>query len=92
MIEFLNTIGEQWSSYCTLHISQNTLFLLIVFMPLFSLRKADAGTKYLIVLIGILKLLIPGFISIHFESWNSTSSPVISLPTNEITIILPVVP
>ena len=92
MIDLLNTIGEQWVAYFTLHILQNTLFLILFFLMLFILRKADAGTKYLIALIGMLKLLIPGFIPMTFFFWNSTPSSAIPVPVNEITIISPAVP
>jgi TonB family protein len=91
MIALLNTLGDHWFIYFGLLTLQNTLFLMLVFLLLFLLRGTDAGTKYLIALIGMVKLLIPGFIPIPFSLWSSTPSSLIPVPVDEITVISPAV-
>jgi TonB family protein len=68
MIEQLNQYGQIWAEFFGLVILQNTLFLGIVFLVLYWLRDANAKTKYIITMIGIVKLLLPPFIPASFLS------------------------
>ncbi len=79
---FFNQIAETWASYFGLAILQNTIFLGLVFFVLHLLRKADARIKYMIGVLGIIKLLLPPFIPGHF-SWFALTEPVAQSVTVE---------
>ncbi len=68
MIDFINQYGQIWAEYFGLTVLQNTLFLGIVFLLLHWLKDANAKTKYIIAIIGIVKLLLPPFLPASFLS------------------------
>ena len=68
MIEFINQYGQIWAEYFGLAILQNTLFLGVLFFVLHWLQDANAVTKYIIAMIGIVKLLLPPFLPASFLS------------------------
>ncbi|MFQ3599232.1 MAG: M56 family metallopeptidase [Chloroherpetonaceae bacterium] len=59
MIETLNQIGEAWCETMLLATLQNALFLCLLLIVLFILRKKDARTLRLLALLGLLKLFLP---------------------------------
>lgn len=75
MIDLINSISEQWYAILTTSVIQNTMFLGFLFAALYILRNSAARIKYLIALIGLIKLLfIPVFPVPIFPS--SLSAPV----------------
>lgn len=68
MIEFINQYGQIWAEFFGLVVLQNTLFLGIIFLVLYLLKDANARTKYIISMIGIVKLLLPPFLTASFLS------------------------
>lgn len=66
MTEILNQLGQSWLEYFALAVVQNTVFLLLVFLALYLARNASAQLRYVISLVGILKLLLPPFLPAEF--------------------------
>ena len=64
----LNYFSSLWVQYFGLAILQNTIFLGFVFLAFYLLKNADARIKYIIGLLGIVKLLLPPFLPGSF-SW-----------------------
>ena len=85
MIAFLNHWGRLWAEYFGMAVVQNTLFLTLIFVILHYMKGRSARIKYIISMIGILKLLLPPFIPLVLISYkplpqvNSELSPVITL-------------
>ncbi len=59
MIETLNQVAEAWGETMLLATLQNSLFLCLLLLGLFLLRKKDAKTLRLLALLGVLKLFLP---------------------------------
>lgn len=57
---------------------QNTLFLGIVLLALHLARNARAGTRYLIAVTGLVKLLLPPFLPIHLAAESGAPFPALS--------------
>lgn len=88
MIEFINQYGQIWAEYFGLAVLQNTLFLGIIFLLLYWLKDANAKTKYIIAMIGIVKLLLPPFLPASFLSkLVSFSNGIIDIQIGKPTII-----
>ena len=66
MIEWLNTNGFHWAELFGLKVLQDTIFLGIIFLVLYLLRKTDARKRYLIALIGLVKIILPPFVPAPF--------------------------
>ena len=62
MIEWINQSGQAWAAFFGVAVLQNTLFLGIVFLVLYSFRNASARIRHAIAMIGIIKLLLPPFL------------------------------
>jgi beta-lactamase regulating signal transducer with metallopeptidase domain len=63
MIEVLNDAGRLWAEYFVPALVQNTLFLALVFGALYWFRNASAGVRYAIAAVGLVKLVLPPFVS-----------------------------
>jgi len=63
MIEALNDAGRLWAEYFVPALVQNTLFLALVFLALYWFRNASAGVRYAIAAVGLVKLVLPPFVS-----------------------------
>ena len=88
MIDFINQYGQIWAEYFGLAILQNTLFLGILFFLLYWLKDANAKTKYIIAMIGIVKLLLSPFLPASFLSkLFSFSNGIIDIQIGKPTII-----
>jgi beta-lactamase regulating signal transducer with metallopeptidase domain len=61
MIELLNGISGGWAEYFGLAVIQNTVFLALVFVLLYFLRRAPARVRYVVGCVGLIKLLLPPF-------------------------------
>jgi len=68
MIDFINYYSNLWIQYFGFALLQNTIFLGFVFLAFYLLKNADARIKYIIGMLGIVKLLLPPFIPGSF-SW-----------------------
>ena len=55
----LNYYSNLWVQYFGLAILQNTIFLGFVFLAFHLLKNADARIKYIVGVLGIVKLLLP---------------------------------
>jgi beta-lactamase regulating signal transducer with metallopeptidase domain len=77
MIEWLNHHGALWAQYFTIAVIQNTVFLGFIFLVLYFLRKSSAQIRYMVVLLGLIKLLIPPVISAPFSQ--PTLLPLVDL-------------
>jgi beta-lactamase regulating signal transducer with metallopeptidase domain len=64
MIPFINNIGDIWMSYLSSGLLNNTLFLGITLITMFLLKNTLAHIRYNIALLGLIKLMIPPFISL----------------------------
>ena len=62
MIHLVNGISGGWVEYFGFAVLQNTIFLVLVFILLYFLRRAPARVKYMVGCVGIIKLLLPPFI------------------------------
>jgi beta-lactamase regulating signal transducer with metallopeptidase domain len=87
MIELLNEWSRAWSGYFSAAAVQNTIFLLLVLAILRLLKNASAHLRYIIGLIGLIKLLIPPFIPFHTA--DSTSVTLTNLSFIPLGTILP---
>ncbi len=88
---FFNQIAEAWASYFGMAILQNTIFLVLVYFVLHLLRKADARIKYMIGVLGIIKLLLPPFIPGHFSLFSITEPVAQSVTVERLVSIETVV-
>ena len=59
MISFLNEYGARWAAYFLPALVQNTIFLAVVLIVLHKLRGFSAGVRYLVGVVGLVKLLLP---------------------------------
>ncbi|MFO7840682.1 MAG: M56 family metallopeptidase [Fidelibacterota bacterium] len=68
MITFINALSENWADYFMYALVQNTFFLAIILFLLHILRKAPAGIRSGVALLGMIKLLIPPFLPFTVRS------------------------
>lgn len=59
MIDLLNSISIKWASLILTEITQNSVFISLIFLALYILRNSSAQIKYSLCLIGLARLLIP---------------------------------
>jgi beta-lactamase regulating signal transducer with metallopeptidase domain/biopolymer transport protein ExbD len=64
MTELLNHYGGLWLRYFGPAVIQNTVFLGVLFVVLFLLRRQSASLRYLVALVGLVKLLLPPFLKL----------------------------
>ena len=81
MIEVLNDYGRMWAAFFVPAIVQNTVFLGLVFLLLHRFRNASAGVKYAIACVGLVKLLLPPFMSAQWFSGATAESIPLSAST-----------
>ncbi len=62
MIEQVNAWGEAWAAYFGPAAAQNTVFLAVVLLALWLLRRAEARVRYMVTMAGFVKLLLPTFV------------------------------
>jgi beta-lactamase regulating signal transducer with metallopeptidase domain len=80
MIDGLNNIGVTWADYFGPVLVQNTVFLGLVWIALYLMRKASARARYIVALVGIAKLLLPPFVPIRMgEATSGMLVPLSSL-------------
>ncbi len=58
MIDFINSLSTRWSAVFTTAVIQNTLFLGLLVLALYVIRKSTARIKYILTMIGLFKLLL----------------------------------
>ena len=63
MITLLNEWGEAWGAWFLSAVVQNTIFLLLVMLALYLLRRASARVLAAVATVGVVKLAIPPFVS-----------------------------
>lgn len=68
MIDFLNECGRLWYEPFGLMVVQNTVFLGVVFAALYWLRNASARVRYAVAVLGLVKLVVPPFMSANVTS------------------------
>jgi len=76
MIDIINTTASQWSAVFLTAVIQNTLFLGLLFLALHTIRKSTARIKYLIMMIGLIKLLFLPVFPITVFSPSSVSPQI----------------
>jgi beta-lactamase regulating signal transducer with metallopeptidase domain len=77
VIGLLNDLGAAWATYFGPVVVQNTVFLAVVLVVLHLLRNASARVRYVVGLIGMIKLLLPPFVPIRLsESTNAILVPL----------------
>ena len=64
MVDVLNQWAAAWGPYFLLAVIQNAAFLVLVFAALFLLRRAPARVLSLVATLGVIKLIIPPFVSL----------------------------
>ncbi|UCF05589.1 MAG: M56 family metallopeptidase, partial [bacterium] len=64
MIELMNHYGGLWLRFFGPAVIQNTVFLGVLFVILYWLRRRSASLRYLVALVGLVKLLLPPFLSL----------------------------
>lgn len=79
MIDLLNAWGASWADYFVPAVLQNTLFLGLILLALHILKNARASLRYALCLIGLVKLLLPPFLSTGFVETPERLVPVVSL-------------
>jgi beta-lactamase regulating signal transducer with metallopeptidase domain/biopolymer transport protein ExbD len=82
MIGLLNDWGASWGGWFLSAVVQNTLFLVLVLMALFILRRASARVLAAVATVGVVKLAIPPFVSISWfgaEAERTLADPVAPL-------------
>ncbi|MDZ7271593.1 MAG: M56 family metallopeptidase [candidate division KSB1 bacterium] len=62
MIEQINFWGEAWARYFAQAVGQNTLFLALVLLTLWLLRRVQARVRFVVAMAGFAKLLVPLFV------------------------------
>jgi beta-lactamase regulating signal transducer with metallopeptidase domain/biopolymer transport protein ExbD len=81
MIELLNEWSRAWAGYFSTAAIQNTIFLICLFIVLRLLRNASAQLKYVIGIVGLIKLLVPPFLPMHlFGSTPTNISNFVLIP------------
>ena len=68
MMDGLSHWSAAWSQYFGAAVLQNTVFLGIVFLALYALKKSSAQTRYIVAMAGLVKLLLPPFIPLASSS------------------------
>jgi len=89
MIPFLNEVGDIWFDFAKLFVIQNSIFLGLVFLALFLLKNASAQVKYWITCIGLLKLVLPPFITVPFIKSPSADVvvPAVTNPVEQLVVV-----
>jgi len=62
MIDLLHEVSHFWVEYFGLIVIQNSLFIIVILLLLIYFPKISARIKYLVCIIGVIKLLIPPFV------------------------------
>jgi beta-lactamase regulating signal transducer with metallopeptidase domain/biopolymer transport protein ExbD len=62
VVEAINAWAGSWARYFGFAVVQNTVFLSVILVVLYLRRGLPANVKYLICLVGLVKLLIPPFV------------------------------
>jgi TonB family protein len=93
MIELLNYWGDLWLEYFGWIVLQNTFFMGLILFVLYLLKNSSAQIKYIISLIGLIKLLLPPFLPItilinSFNRFNISNDPIFAITSIEVAPIL----
>lgn len=81
MIESFNYAIEIWFQYFLYLNVQNTIFLSIIFIVLYLLKRNNATVSYSVAIVGLFKLIIPLFISVHFLEYFSSNTSIKTIVT-----------
>ena len=90
MISLINTISEIWAEYIFYASWQNSVYLILIFMLIFIFRWNDIKAVRVLLLLGLIKMLIPPFISSPSDVNLipiSFSTPVVSVLKAESSLI-----
>lgn len=74
MIPFLNEYGARWAAYFVPALGQNTIFLAIILLVLYRLRHTSARVRYLVGVVGLVKLLLPPLFPSSFFGVGTTEA------------------
>ncbi|MBW6458288.1 MAG: carboxypeptidase-like regulatory domain-containing protein, partial [FCB group bacterium] len=74
MINYLNSLAENWITFFSTAILQNTLFLAVIFLVLYLIRDKHAGIKYSVAALGLIKLLLPPFLPLAIRESTAAAS------------------
>jgi beta-lactamase regulating signal transducer with metallopeptidase domain/biopolymer transport protein ExbD len=64
MITVINELGGAWGVWFLSAVVQNTIFLILVILALFLLRRASARVLAAVATVGVIKLAIPPFVPV----------------------------
>jgi len=78
MINRINELSSLWADNFLLASLQNTVFISMILLLLYLLRRKDARLLQGIALIGIIKLLIPPFFAVTFLEKSFSGSAVLA--------------
>jgi beta-lactamase regulating signal transducer with metallopeptidase domain len=93
VIGFLNDAGAAWAAYFGPVVLQNTVFLVVVLVLLHFLKNTSARVRYVIGLIGMIKLLLPPFLPIGLsDSTNAILVPLSQFAPSAVTVTSAVSP
>ena len=74
MISTINELGGAWGVWFLSAVVQNTIFLLLVLLALFLLRRASARVLAAVATLGVIKLAIPPFVSVGWFGSRATET------------------
>ena len=74
MITMINEWGAAWGVWFLSVVVQNTIFLLLVMLALFMLRRASARVLAAVVTVGVVKLAIPPFVPVGWFGSGATET------------------
>jgi beta-lactamase regulating signal transducer with metallopeptidase domain len=73
MIDLVSQNSRVWLEYFSLMVIQDTLFLVIILLLMRLIKNVPAPIKYWLGIVGLVKLILPPFISIGFFQLNEDS-------------------
>ncbi|MDD3967046.1 MAG: M56 family metallopeptidase [Candidatus Neomarinimicrobiota bacterium] len=79
MINYLNSFAENWITFFSTVILQNTLFLAVIFLVLYLIRDKHAGIRYSVAALGLIKLLLPPFLPLAVRENTATASAAVEV-------------
>jgi beta-lactamase regulating signal transducer with metallopeptidase domain/biopolymer transport protein ExbD len=90
MIEWINEWSSAWAPYVAASAIQNTIFLATLFGILYLLRNASAQVKYMVGLVGLIKLLLPPFLPAPVLESSPLASGIFSfVPAGDVAAVSP---
>lgn len=87
MINWLNETGSQWLIPFSAYIIQNTIFLVIILLILYRLKKWEARYLFSIGFLSLFKWLVPPFLSAPIQSSEFDAISPIDLPIEPVSSV-----